>query len=140
MGAGLRPFHASGPDLMGDMLAGIWEEIAARPTGPMAFRVYLQPLMATFFAVRDGLKDARHGSPPYFWALFTGGADRVQLIRDGWKSVGRVVILALAIDLVYQISVLGGLRPVEGIIVAALLAIGPYLLFRGLVNRLFRRF
>ena len=25
--------------------------------------------MAIFFAIRDGLKDAREGKPPYFWGL-----------------------------------------------------------------------
>jgi hypothetical protein len=123
---------------MGEMLARVWEEIAARPAGPMAFRVYLQPMMAAFLAVRDGRKDARAGRPPYFWALFTGSVDRGRLIRDGWKSIGRVAILALVMDLIYQFTVLGGLRPVEGLIVLALLAIIPYIFIRGGVNRLFR--
>jgi hypothetical protein len=122
---------------MGDMLARVWEEIAARPTGPMAFRVYFQPLMAAILAIRDGRKDARAGRPPYFWALFTGSVDRGRLIRDGWRSIGRVAILALVMDLVYQFTVLGGLRPVEGLIVIALLAIIPYMFIRGGVNRLF---
>ena len=43
---------------MDDLLTRFWHEIAARPDGPLAMRFYLQPLMATFFAVRDGLKDA----------------------------------------------------------------------------------
>jgi len=36
-----------------------------------AFRLLLQPGVATFFAIRDGLKDARECEPPYFWGLFT---------------------------------------------------------------------
>jgi hypothetical protein len=39
---------------MGEMLARLWEEIAARPTGPMAFRIDLQPAMAALLATRDG--------------------------------------------------------------------------------------
>ena len=39
---------------MDDPFTQAWQEIASRPTGPMAFRFYLQPVMATIFAVRDG--------------------------------------------------------------------------------------
>ena len=120
---------------MDNLVTRAWEEIAARPEGPMAFRFYLQPATAIFFAIRDGLKDARQGRPAYFWALFTGDADRRELIRDGWKSVGKVFLMALAIDLVYQIAVLRGLRPIETIVVAVMLAIIPYVAFRGPANR-----
>src|SRR5215471_16676752 len=47
----------------------IWFQELARPSGPMKFRFVLQPLMAAIFAARDGLKDARTGRPPFFWAM-----------------------------------------------------------------------
>ena len=59
-----------------DDVARIWQEIAARPDGPMAFRFYLQPMMAAIYAVLNGLQDANEGKPPYFWALFTEPANR----------------------------------------------------------------
>ena len=43
-------------------------------------------------------------------------------------------------DVIYQIIVLKGLRPLEGLIVSVVLAILPYLLVRGPVNRLARMF
>lgn len=52
-------------DSIPDLLSRFWQEIAARPSGPLAFRFYLQPAMATFFAIRDGLRDARAGNAPY---------------------------------------------------------------------------
>jgi len=122
-----------------DDLARIWHEIAARPDGPMAFRLYLQPIMATIYAVLNGLQDANEGKPPYFWALFTDPANRAAMLRDGWKSVRNVFLLAIGIDVVYQFIVLKALRPLEGLIVAVALAIVPYLLVRGPVNRLARR-
>lgn len=125
--------------MLQDVFSQAWHEIAARPSGPMAFRYYLQPAMAAFFAVRDGLRDARAGNPPYFWALFTRRGHRKELLRGGWKSIGRIIILALAMDLVYQITVLHGLRPIEGIFVAFELAVMPYLLLRGTVTRITRR-
>lgn len=123
-----------------DYLSRVWDEIAARPDGPMAFRFYLQPVMSMIYAVVSGLKDAREHKPPYFWDLFTEPTRRAELIRDGWKSVRNVFILAIVMDVIYQIIVLKGLRPVEGLLVAVALAILPYLVVRGPVNRLARMF
>ena len=115
------------------------DNLASRVTGPMKFRLILQPAMAAFFAIRSGLADARAGKPPYFWALVWDPAQRADMIRDGWKSVGRVFILALALDVVYQIIVLRFVYVGEAVIVAFILAIVPYLILRGLVTRLARR-
>ena len=123
-----------------DYLSGLWQEIAARPDGPMAFRFYLQPAMSIIYAIISGRKDAREQKPPYFWALFTDPQHRVELMRDGWKSVRNVFLLAIAMDVIYQIMVLKGLRPAEGLLISIVLAIVPYLLVRGPVNRLARLF
>jgi hypothetical protein len=123
-----------------DYLSGIWQELISRPDGPMAFRIYLQPVMSTIYAILNGVKDAREDKHPYFWALFTEPSHRAELLRDGWKSVRNVFLLAIGMDLVYQILVLKGLRPVQGLLVAAVLALVPYLLVRGPVNRLARLF
>jgi hypothetical protein len=123
---------------MDDTPTRIWQEIAARPDGPMALRFYLQPLMSAFLATRDGLKDAETGTPPFFWAVFTQPDHREELIRSGWKSVGKIFIIAVVLDLIYQFMVLGGFRPLEGLIVSVVLAIVPYMLIRGPVNRLVR--
>jgi hypothetical protein len=119
--------------------AELWREILERPSGPFAFRFYLQPLMAIFFALRDGLRDAKTGRPAYLWSAATDRAGRRELIRDGWRSVGKVFLVALLIDVVYQLVALHGLRPLEGLLVAAVLALVPYALLRGPANRLFRR-
>lgn len=123
---------------MADVFTQFWREIIERPDGPMAFRFYFQPLMAMLLAVRDGIKDAHEGRPAYFWALFTDKPHRRELLRSGWSSVGKVCILALVLDTVYQLLVFKGLRPIEGLLVAVLLALVPYVLLRGPVNRLAR--
>jgi hypothetical protein len=123
---------------MPDWLVRLWDEIAARPDGPLAMRFYLQPIMATFFAVRDGLKDARDGRPPYFWAIFTDPLHLRDLLQDGWRSVGKIFILAAVLDVTYQLLVLKGLRPIETLLIATLLAIVPYVVVRGPVNRVSR--
>jgi hypothetical protein len=124
---------------MDDTLSRIWQEISARPDGPLAMRFYLQPLMATVLAIKDGVADGRLGKPPYFWAIFTQPAQRAALVRDGWQSVRKLFIIALVLDLAYQVIVLKGLRPLEGLAVAMVLAFVPYLLLRGPANRLVRR-
>jgi hypothetical protein len=121
-----------------ELLARFWSEIAARPQGPMALRFFVQPAMSTFFAFRDGIKDARNRRPAYFWALFVCSGHRRELLRHGWKSAGRVFTMAVVIDLVYQTVVLRGFRPVQAVVVAALLALLPYLALRGPVNRVAR--
>ena len=107
-------------------------------SGPLHFRLVLQPLMAAFFAIRDGLADARANKPPYFWDLFWHRANRMAILRDGWKSVGRVFLLAIVLDVIYQLYVLHFVYPGEAITVALILAIVPYLILRGPVNRVAR--
>ena len=124
---------------MEDLLARIFENLIDRVSGPMKFRLILQPLMAIIFAVRSGLKDAREGRPAYFWSLFTDSVNRRDMLRDGWKSEGKVFVIAIIIDLVYQLIVFRWFYPVEAIMVAAILAFIPYLLIRGPVNRIARR-
>ncbi len=121
---------------MDDIWMRIMENMGNRVSGPMKFRLVLQPVMASIFAIISGLNDAKAGKPPYFWALFTDPAHRTDMIRDGWKSVGKVFVLALVLDVVYQINVLRFVYPGEALIVAFVLAIVPYLILRGLVNRL----
>ena len=123
---------------MGELFARMWWEVAARPSGPMAFRFYLQPAMAILAAVHDGLKDARAGAPAYFWSLFVDRMHRRARLREGWRAVRKIFVLAMAMDLLYQAFVIKAFRPVQAIEVAALLAIVPYVFVRGPVNRLAR--
>jgi len=111
------------------------ENLTDRVTGPMKFRIVLQPIMASFFAIRAGLRDARSGKPPYFWALISDPAHRADMLRDGWKDIGKVFVLALALDAVYQLIELSFFYLGEAIIVALVLAILPYLILRALTNR-----
>jgi hypothetical protein len=124
---------------MDHFFARVGEQLVARVTGPMKFRLVLQPAMAIFFAVRGGLKDAREGQPAYFWGLFTDPAERKAALKDGWKSVGKVFILAIVLDAIYQFIALRWFYPGEAVVVAIILAIVPYLLVRGPVNRVARR-
>lgn len=116
----------------------VWQEIVARPDGRFAMRFYLQPLVATLLAVRDGMKDGRTGSPAFLWTVVSDPVHRRELLQNAWRSVAKVFTMALVLDVVYQLVVLGGLRPLSGLFIAVLLAIVPYALVRGPVSRLWR--
>src|SRR3954454_19254140 len=121
------------------ILQRVWENLIGRASGPMNFRLIVQPLVACIIAVRAGLQDARHGRPAFFWAALTDRSARSQLVHEGWKDVGKVFILASILDSIYQLRVLDGVYFLELILTATLLAIVPYLLVRGPVSRLARR-
>jgi hypothetical protein len=124
---------------MEDFLMRMWEEIVGRGSGPMKIRLILQPLAAAILAIRAGVKDAREGCPLYFWSIFTDQVHRRAILRDGWKDVGRVFVIAVIIDCIYQVIVFRWFYPSQALIVAVILALLPYLVFRGLLNRIARR-
>ena len=109
------------------------------PVAPLGFRIIVQPLVAAFFAIRAGRQDARAGRPLYFWAVVKDAVRRRALLREGWAHVGMVFISAIVIDVIYQIIVARWVYVSEAVMVGAILAILPYLVFRGVVNRVLRR-
>ena len=123
---------------MDDVIARLWADLIGRINGPMSFRIILQPVMAILLAFRDGLADARAGRPPYLWTIFHNQRDRRQLLISGWRAIGRVITLAIVMDAIYQWQVFGRFYPLELVNVVVLLALVPYLLWRGVLNRLLR--
>jgi hypothetical protein len=122
---------------MDEMLMRVWENLVGRVNGPMHFRLLLQPTMAAIFAIRAGMKDAREGRPAYFWSILAEPSAR-KMITEGWQDVAKVFMMAMIIDAVYQLFVLRWFYPLDALIVAIVLAIVPYLLIRGPVNRIAR--
>ena len=125
---------------MEDIFTRFLEHLVGRVEldAPMKFRLVLQPVMAIIAATRSGLRDAKAGKPAYLWALFTDPGHRKELLRDGWKSVGRIFILGIIMDVIYQIIVFRRFYPLEALLVAAVLALVPYLLIRGPLTRILR--
>jgi hypothetical protein len=113
--------------------------LAARLDGPMHLRFYLQPAMSMFFSVRDGIHDAKAGNPAYLWTVWRDKTKRRELLINGWKGVGKVFLIAILLDAIYQIMEFRTFYPGEALITASLLALVPYILLRGPVNRIARR-
>lgn len=116
----------------------IWDHLIARPGGSFALRFLLQPAMSTIFAVRDGIKDARTERSPYFWTVLWNPEKRRARLNEGLAAIGKVLLIAILLDGLYQYIEFRTIYPVEALIVAVLLAFIPYLLLRGPVARIMR--
>jgi hypothetical protein len=99
-----------------------WSDIADRIHGPMTFRFYLQPAMALAAAIPDGIHAARSGAMQH-------------RLREGLIATARIVLLGLSMDVIYQYKVLDHFYPAEAAIMAILLAVIPYFIFRWIVER-----
>ena len=125
---------------MNGIFERLWVNLVGRISGPMNFRLILQPIVASGIAVWSGIKDTREGRPPFLWTAITDPVQRPLLIRSGWKDVGKVFILAAVLDAIYQLIQHRGVYILELLIVAPTLAIVPYILLRGPVSRIARAF
>src|SRR4051812_30631501 len=123
-----------------ELLGRVWEMLIGRVDGPFNFRLLLQPTAAAVLAIRAGLRDARSNRSPFvFWAIFTNRNARQDLRRQGWTDVGKVFIVAIVLDVIYDIVVYRWVYPGQALIVAVVLAFVPYLLIRGPATRVARR-
>jgi hypothetical protein len=119
-----------------DHFVRIFEHLVGRLDGPLHFRFILQPLMAVIFAIRDGRRDVREDRAPF--RLITEPGQRREVLLSSWKSVGKVFVIGLILDAVYQFLELRWFYPGEALLVALILAVLPYFLLRGTVNQLIR--
>jgi len=116
-----------------------WQNILARPGGPMTFRFVLQPVMAGIAAFRDGVKDARLGRSPYFYAMIRGDEGSGRRLSEGIVATAKILILGVIMDIFYQLIFISTFHPAESALIAVLLAFVPYALLRGIVRRLASR-
>lgn len=125
--------------MMEELTRGV-ENLVGRFYGPMSLRLIIQPAVATFMAVRAGLRDARQGNPPFLWTFASDAGRRRELLLQGWKDVGSVFLVALLLDSIYQLIEHSGIYTLELVLTATTLALVPYVVLRGLVTRIARRF
>ncbi len=112
-----------------------WSDISGRGSGPMTFRFFLQPTMALLAAIPDGLRDAREGHSSFFWT--SRGDSNVQhgRLRQGLIATARIMLLGLSMDAIYQYRVLDHFYPAEAVMFSLALAVIPYFIWRGIVER-----
>jgi hypothetical protein len=58
------------------------------------------------------------------------------LLHDGWQAVAHIFVIAVTMDVVYQLVILRWVYVLETLLVALALAVLPYMLLRGPVTRM----
>jgi hypothetical protein len=125
-------------DTILDMLFQRGGHLLGRFSGPLNFRLVVMPTVVTLLALRADWKDAKEGWPAFLGAFITDPVERKRLFRMTLKDIGRVFVVAIVLDTVYQWMVFRWVYPGEVLIVAVVCAIVPYVLVRGPVTRLAR--
>ncbi|HMS64887.1 MAG TPA: hypothetical protein PKD83_06490 [Ignavibacteria bacterium] len=124
---------------MEDFINNFLNNVGIRHEGPMSFRLFLQPIMSLIYATIAGVKDAKAGMEPFLWnGLILGKSkhSRKELMMELWKDVGKVFILAVIMEVIFEIIEFKTIHPIEVLRVSFFLAIVPYLIFRGPVSRI----
>jgi hypothetical protein len=112
------------------------EHLVARLTGPMHFRLILQPLVAIALGIRDGLKDARAGRPPFITDLIVRPEGRKRQLKQALQSLIKPLIIAIVLDAVAQYLMFRTIYPGAAVFVGVVVMGVPYSLARGLTNRI----
>ena len=115
-------------------------ELSRSPAGHIEFSIHSQPTIAAILALRAGINDARNGHSAYLWAAFTKPVYRAQLLHGGWKDIRTPFLVSAVLDAIYQLITHRFIYPLELLFTATLLALVPYLILRGPVNRIANRF
>src|SRR5262245_29801185 len=129
-----------------DILARVWDNLVDRTEGPMNLRFLIQPAVTLFFAIKAAMRDAKSGEVPYLERFINFKGERKSIVAETWKDVGKVFFMGTVLDVIYQLVVIFGLKtgkdfyPLESLLVAFILAILPYILFRGPLSRIFRNY
>lgn len=124
--------------MLQEALARGWGNLIGRWDGPMSFRLLVQPAVAILFAIRAGIHDARENKPTFLGCAISNPRSWRARMRQSWKDVGKVFIVALILDSIYQVVVHSGIFALEMLITATVLALVPYMVFRDLVSRVAR--
>jgi hypothetical protein len=108
-----------------DMIGRGSDNFLARPNSSLSLRFYVQPTMAGLLALRAGIQDAREGRQGYLWAMLTRPERRLQLLHEGWRGAMTPFLLAIVLDLVYQLITAKFVYPLKLLFTATLLALVP---------------
>ena len=114
------------------------EYLQEATSGRGSLRFIIQPITATLLGIRAGRRDRRAGAPPYFVLLLTDRENRRAALAEGAKHLSKVFVIAVVFDAILQFAAYGSVRPGWAITVGMLLAGVPYILARGLANRVMR--
>ncbi len=121
---------------MDEWLMSTWEELVGRQSGPLNFRLILQPVVASVLAIQKARRDAREGKPAFFLALMREPERRRSLLREASVDIGMLFLVTGVLDIIYQLIVFHTIRPGQSLIAATVLALLPYVVVRGITDRI----
>ena len=107
------------------------DQLLGRFSGPLNFRLVVMPTVVTVLALRAFWKDLRDGRPAFLGIWIQDPVERNRVFRSALKDVGRIFIVAVVLDVTYQLMVFRWVYPGMVLVVAVLCAIVPYVLVRG---------
>jgi hypothetical protein len=113
------------------------DDMVARLHGPGRMRFILQPMVAIILGVRDGVKDARAGRPPFLSAMVFR-ARRRELVRGTLASIRDLLAVAILLDIVSQLLIFRMVHPGAALVLGPVLIATPYAFSRAAVNRIAR--
>ncbi|MCB0726686.1 MAG: hypothetical protein R3A12_07345 [Ignavibacteria bacterium] len=127
---------------MEDFISNFLNAVGIRHDGPMAFRLILQPVMSLIYAIVAGVRDAKAGRKPLIQALIFGNTKRSRkdILKEIWKDIGKVFILATVMEIIFEIIEFKTVHPLVVLRVSFYLAIVPYVIMRGPVERIVELF
>ena len=105
-------------------------------SGPGTFRFVIQPVLAIVMGVRDGRNDARSSTPPILHMLLFSGKRR-EALKGALQAIALPLTLAVGIDSILQIYIFDVWRLQWALIIGLGLVGIPYILARGITNRIF---
>jgi len=105
-------------------------------SGPGTFRFLIQPVLAIILGVRDGRNDAKASTPPILYMLLLASGKRREALKGGLHAIALPLILAVALDSILQIYIFGVWRLQWALVVGVGLVGIPYILSRGITNRI----
>lgn len=86
--------------------------------------------------VRDGVRDAKAGEPPFIFDLIVNHENRKAKLASLLKSLSKTIIIAIVLDMIAQYLLFDQIRITGAIIVAIIILIVPYSLARAITNRI----
>lgn len=120
------------------LFEGVWRDLTGRGMfgGKFQIRLIAQPLIAMLLGVRFGVRDAKAGKPAFFMTLVDAKHDRSANLKQGLRDAIVPLCVAFVLDGILQRIILGHIRPLGAVIVGSLLVFLPFLIGRGLSNRI----
>ena len=119
-----------------DSSLSIIERLVVRFTAPGHFRFILQPLGAILLGIRDGVHDAKVGTPPFIWGLMSDPKGRKRRLQKALRSLAFPIIVATVLDGVVQYLLFREIRLLGAVLLGVTIMGLPYAFARALTNRI----